>query len=370
MGPIRCLKSHLHLLHSLCCPSLPLSFRLSNHLIFQPRSSTPPAAAARVIDTFIVLLFLTPCASAPNQITPATCTGLEGSWDLSHRGLSSTPHLTPSEALIPSSLSLRNGRGRARHRASVVRKCVLSRAKGNQRSRRVSQSELRAQILVVFLLFNDTLSWPVSWIDWVEWVSVRGYMDLSLCACIITCWQWGWWLCLSDLWECAVKGLLSRILFPEWWLLSLSLCVCVRVCMRACVHACVCVCIWKQERLRGRVLQVSPQCNQSPPCHRTQGFVDYHFKWYIVGLFFSLLHIHYFFWQIKQKHSLHLHYTSGKEDNNQLRAWGVGDHDSSTTCPNQGQHPTRTPSSYLKHTLTNTHTLCHIRIQCCTRIPV
>lgn len=104
VGPIRRLKSHLHLLHSLCCPSLPLSFRPSNRLIFQPRSSTPPAAAARVIDTFIVLLFLTPCASAPDQITPATCTGLEGSRDLSHGGLSSTPSPLPfrgSHPLVP-----------------------------------------------------------------------------------------------------------------------------------------------------------------------------------------------------------------------------------------------------------------------------
>ena len=95
-----------------------------------------------------------------------------------------------------------------------------------------------------------------------------------MCVCIITLWQWGWWLCLGDLWECAVKGLLSRILFPDWWLLPLSLWECVSVC----------VCISEQERLRGRVLQVSPQCNQSPARHEAQRWWITPFNWYLVWL--------------------------------------------------------------------------------------
>lgn len=44
-----------------------------------------------------------PHASAPGHITPATCAGRKSPWDLSSGSLSSTPHLAPSEPLIPSS---------------------------------------------------------------------------------------------------------------------------------------------------------------------------------------------------------------------------------------------------------------------------
>lgn len=99
-GPILCLKSHLHLLHSFCCPSLPPSSCLSDRLICQPRSSPPPAAAARATDTFIVLLFLDLMLLHPDQITPATCTGRRAL----ATGAFIHPSPRPSEPLIPSSL--------------------------------------------------------------------------------------------------------------------------------------------------------------------------------------------------------------------------------------------------------------------------
>lgn len=135
-GPIPCLKSHLHL----CSPYAVLPFlRLSvclTVLSVSPRSSPPPAAARMATDAFIVLLLLRPHASAPGQITPATCTGRRVPVP-EPRSLSSTPHLAPFRASHPGTLSLRNGRcrglgGREGHRAAVVKICVLSRAKENQ----------------------------------------------------------------------------------------------------------------------------------------------------------------------------------------------------------------------------------------------
>lgn len=181
-----------------------------------------------------------PHASAPGP--DHTC-HLHRTQGLSHGGFhpSLTSPFRASHPLIPArchwGMAGAEGQARAGHRAAVVRMCVLSRARGNQRRWRVSEGEFWVLIRVIFLLFNDILLWPGCRIDWIEWMSVVRYMDLSVCACIITCWQWGWWLCLSDLWECAVKGLLSRILFPDWWLLTLSLCLCV----------CACVCESKKD---------------------------------------------------------------------------------------------------------------------------
>lgn len=90
---IRCLKSHLRRLLSLCSSFLPPSFCPSGHLICQPRTSPSPAAAARPTDTFIVLLFLTLVLLHPTRshLPPAHDTGVLGS--LARRGLSSIVRL-------------------------------------------------------------------------------------------------------------------------------------------------------------------------------------------------------------------------------------------------------------------------------------
>lgn len=133
---IRCLKSHLRLLHSSCCSFLPPSFCPSGHLICQPRTSPSPAAAARATDTFIVLLFLTLMLLHPTRshLPPAQDTG---PWVLClpRRGPFIRRSARPSEPLIPSSLHpvTKEWLGQRGYRAPVVRGSVSSRARQNQR---------------------------------------------------------------------------------------------------------------------------------------------------------------------------------------------------------------------------------------------
>lgn len=126
-----CLKSHLHL-HSV----LPF-LCLSDFLICQLCSSLPAAAAARATDSFIVLLFLalTLLHPATSHLPPARDAE---PWDLSCGAfIQPSPRLL--EPLIPSCLhpvteewpGQRAGAEQL-HRASVVKQCVLCRARGNQ----------------------------------------------------------------------------------------------------------------------------------------------------------------------------------------------------------------------------------------------
>lgn len=131
-GSILRLKSHLHLRAP--CAVLPFR-RLSDCLICQPCSSLPLAAAQRATDAFIVLLFLalTLLHPARSHLPPAKDAGPQ---DLSRRAFNH-PLLHPSEPLIPSpchcGMAYAEGWGRAGHRAVVVKMCVLSRARENQR---------------------------------------------------------------------------------------------------------------------------------------------------------------------------------------------------------------------------------------------
>lgn len=107
-GPVLCLKSHLQL----CSPDTVLPFlrllRRPDGLICQPRSSPPPAAAARATDACIVLPFLvlTRLHPAWSHLPPAQDAG---SRDLSREAFIHPSPLAPFRASQPGTLSLRNG---------------------------------------------------------------------------------------------------------------------------------------------------------------------------------------------------------------------------------------------------------------------
>lgn len=96
----------------------------------EPHSSPPPAAVPRATDAFIVPPLPHPHASAPGHITPATCAGRRSPRESSSGSLSSTPHLAPSEPLIPSS------------RHPVTEEWPVQRAQRAQRAGAASATEL------------------------------------------------------------------------------------------------------------------------------------------------------------------------------------------------------------------------------------
>lgn len=139
-SPILCLKSHLRLCTSdTVLPFLDL-FSPPDCPICQPRSSPSAAAATRATDAFIVLLFLAPALlhTARSHLPPARdgrAPGPRAAWAFIHP--SPRP---PREPLIPSSRHpvteewpVRRAGPEWDTRAAVVRTCVLSRARGNQR---------------------------------------------------------------------------------------------------------------------------------------------------------------------------------------------------------------------------------------------
>lgn len=117
-----------------------------------------------------------------------------------------------------------------------------------------------------------------------------------------------------------MKGLLSRILFCDWWLVPLFLCTCV------------CVTHW--DRLRGWVLQVRPRCNQSPPRPPGLQLVDYHINWYLLWLF--CIFIAFLADKERTPSASLLHFRKRKIIISPISE--VEDHDSSTTWPLHQSH--------------------------------